>query len=134
MDYGIGDTLFAEARKLVNGDRREDYGDPMDSFLAIASMWRGYLSLRPDGARIMPRDVCNMMMLLKIARDAHNPKKDNTVDICGYAALADYLTPKVATEVELCGPVQPKADPLSMRVSEMQRQSMAEEDRDEQEG
>ena len=59
-----------------------------DSFNTIASLWTTYL-----GLPITPKDVCMMMILLKVARISLSyAEEDSLVDIAGYAACADeYL-------------------------------------------
>jgi hypothetical protein len=79
-----GAELLHEAGLLINGERAEQYGEPQESFNAIAIMWSGYL-----GFPINVHDVAMMMILLKVARGSRGRhKKDNYIDICGYAALA----------------------------------------------
>jgi len=67
-------------------DRSDIYGKPEDSFRTIAEMWNSYLSAEEIDPNITPHDVANMMILLKVARNAGgNYHKDNWVDIAGYA-------------------------------------------------
>ena len=68
-----------EAAKCVLGDRDKEYGPPEDSFGKIANLWSAYL-----GKMVTPREVADMMVLLKVARGtlASYP------DIAGYAACA----------------------------------------------
>lgn len=74
--------LLDEAKAVVTGDRREDYGSSYVSFSRIAAMWGTYL-----GTPVEPRDVAAMMALLKISRLITNGKRDSWVDLAGYAAL-----------------------------------------------
>ena len=77
-------AVLDEARKTINGDRQDAYGNPEDSFSMIAELWTAYLD-----KYVSPQDVAMMMALLKIARQKTGKgKRDNFVDICGYAALA----------------------------------------------
>lgn len=77
-------AVLDEARKTINGDRQDAYGNPEDSFSRIAELWTAYLD-----KYVSPQDVAIMMALLKIARQkAGKGKRDNFVDMCGYAALA----------------------------------------------
>lgn len=87
-------TILDEAKEIIYGDREETYGRPDKNLNAIASLWTEFLQI--DGKlteerAITANDVCMMMMLLKIARQANAFKRDNLVDVCGYAALADRL-------------------------------------------
>ena len=79
--------IFEDVADTVAGPRLEHYGNPADSFKRIADLWSTYLEIE-----LMPTDVCNLMILLKIARDAGEiPKRDNDVDIIGYAALKQVI-------------------------------------------
>jgi len=72
--------VLDKAEKAVY-ERPDSYGAPEDSFDKIASMWGGYL-----GVEITADDVANMMVLLKVARNAEGEyHEDNWVDIAGYA-------------------------------------------------
>lgn len=73
-------------------ERAEQYGDAKESFERIAKLWQAYL-----GTEVYPRDVINMMILLKVSRTLGTGTIDSAegldsyVDICGYAALVDKL-------------------------------------------
>jgi len=89
----IKNDILAEANRIINGERQKQYGIPEYSFALIAKYWNSYLEKNYDNSfGIYPHDVAMMMCLLKIARtQGGNKKKDNYVDICGYAALAADL-------------------------------------------
>lgn len=76
------DVLHA-AIESVDGSR-EQYGDPEDNFKTIANLWNAYLG----ESLVDEKDVCNMMVLLKVARAKVNFKADNYIDMAGYAACA----------------------------------------------
>ena len=78
--------VLEEANELINGQRQEDYGTPRQNFGVIAEMWEAYL-----GTDIEPRDVANMMALLKIARLRLANHRDSAVDGAGYLALGHEL-------------------------------------------
>lgn len=75
--------ILTEANNIVSGRRKaREYGPPEDSFKSIASFWSEYL-----GHEVKPHDVAVMMALLKIARiKGGERKKDNWIDLAGYAA------------------------------------------------
>ena len=92
--------VLRQAESLVNGDRDEQYGDPVTDFQATADMWSAYLGRRLGAPiKLEPHDVAAMMMCLKIARIAHAPEKaDNWVDVAGYSACGwDCLTEEPGT-------------------------------------
>jgi hypothetical protein len=83
------DEILAKAGELINGDRKEDYGDAYLNHMRIAEFWNNYLD---HEIKLTPTDVAMMMMLVKIARCIHSYKDDSFVDICGYAALAGEMS------------------------------------------
>lgn len=84
--------ILDAAMEIVAG-KREEYGDPEDSFETIAELWSAYLraaSHRSD-LEIASTDVAVMMVLLKVARCVGSQKIDNYIDMAGYAACAGEL-------------------------------------------
>lgn len=77
-------SILAQAENIVNGERQEQYGSPVESMNSIAALWTGYLRHPING-----KDVAMMMALLKIAREQHNAKRDNLVDAAGYISIAE---------------------------------------------
>ena len=95
--------VLTQAANMVNGDRQDDYGTPEQNFERIALLWTCYLGERRLRDEITPVDVAAMMALLKIARIASgHGKKDNWIDLAGYAAcggeLQSLMTEGVRTE------------------------------------
>ena len=82
------ESICEEAFRIQSGDRQQDYGDPTDNFRDIADLWNAYMGFS-EGTECTPsfdaRDVAHMMILMKIARNCHKPKRDNWTDIAGYA-------------------------------------------------
>lgn len=82
--------LLMEAADLVDGDRNNQYGDPIGDFRCTADMWSAYLRRRndiPEDFALKPHDVASMMSLLKISRIGWSPeKRDHWSDLAGYAA------------------------------------------------
>lgn len=79
-------SILQEAEEIVNGDRQQDYGDMQQSFDNIAKMWSVIA-----GTEISARQVGLMMISLKVVRDNNKPKRDNVVDIAGYAFCTSKL-------------------------------------------
>ncbi len=73
-------NILEEANKLVDGDRNKDYGSPLEDFRRTAKMWSAIIGIEID-----PRKIPLCMIALKISRECNKPKKDNLVDIAGYA-------------------------------------------------
>jgi hypothetical protein len=79
-------TITEEAQKLVYGDRQEDYGSVTESFTTVAKLWSAVLK-----KNVTPEEVVLCMIQLKVARQMNKPKRDNLVDICGYAACIEKM-------------------------------------------
>ena len=99
----LGDCLD-EAKKTICGERQDVYGSPEDSFQIIAEYWSTYLrhEYNSDHHHLRAKDVAHMMILFKMARvQGQAPKRDNYVDLCGYAAIAaDRLSPEAAATIK----------------------------------
>jgi len=82
-------SILDSARKITDGNRRDDYGHPADDFERAALMWTGILrrKLIAD-QRVTAEDIPLCMIAVKLARQAHRHKRDNLVDIAGYARTA----------------------------------------------
>lgn len=88
------DNILEKAKEIINGDRQGTYGKPEDSFQMISELWSSYLK-----CDISSVDVANMMVLLKVARNAGGVyKDDNWIDICGYAALGGEIQGRYTEE------------------------------------
>lgn len=87
------ESILQEAERIINGERRVEYGDARDCFALISNLWTEYsIDKLKDDTSISAHDVAMMMCLMKIARTTTGAKKRDTyVDIAGYAALAANL-------------------------------------------
>ncbi len=79
-------NILEEANSLVNGARQGDYGHPLDDFARTAKMWSAIL-----GHEVTPEQVGLCMCAVKISRQVNKPKRDNLVDLAGYAATVDMV-------------------------------------------
>ena len=83
-------SIFTEAEDIINGERKEEYGDAEYNFEIIAEYWTIYLD--HEDITLSGVDVGHMMALLKIARMRKRHKRDNYRDAIGYLGLvADRL-------------------------------------------
>jgi hypothetical protein len=83
--------VLREAEFLITGDRNKTYGPPTQNFRTIA----GLLNERFADQLKRPftgSDVADMMILVKVARNAVDPKRDSWTDIAGYAACGYECT------------------------------------------
>lgn len=79
-------NILEEANSLVNGNRQADYGHPLDDFQRTAKMWTAIL-----GFPVTPEQVGLCMCAVKISRQVNHPKRDNLVDLAGYAATVEMV-------------------------------------------
>lgn len=79
--------LLDEAAELIHGDRNKTYGSPVENFENTAALWTIQLrnKLKP-GEEITAPEVALLMIHLKMARTINQPKRDNFLDVAGYAA------------------------------------------------
>lgn len=83
-------TVCEEADKLVTTERQSTYGTPAENFRITADMLNAAgFSFR--GEKMKPEDVGLMMIMVKVARQSFKHKRDNLVDICGYAKCVDMI-------------------------------------------
>ena len=88
-EYPAVESILDEAKRITAADRQNDYGHPSDDFARTALMWTGILRGRlREGAEIAAGDVPLCMIAVKLARQANRYKRDNLVDIAGYARTA----------------------------------------------
>ena len=85
----IQSDLLKEVSEIVGGERSRDYGPPSVNLdERTAELWNAYFNIKPSPS-IDGVDVCNLMILLKLARIMEDSSvKDNYADIAGYAAAA----------------------------------------------
>lgn len=78
--------VLQEALQIIQGDRRNAYGNAKDSFDRVATGWSEILKTKVTGPQVA---LC--MIWLKICRESNKHHRDNIVDIAGYAALIDEI-------------------------------------------
>lgn len=82
------ETVCEEADRLVATDRQDDYGHPLDDFSKVTEAAK---ALDIDPVANGPHHHALYMVLVKLSREAHRPKRDNLVDGCGYFKTADMV-------------------------------------------
>lgn len=85
------ESILEEAQRLVEGPRCSDYDHPANDFRRTGRKWGVTLEeWRTSSQRDVPAYVVALCMIdLKTVREAHKPKRDNRVDIAGYAYAED---------------------------------------------
>lgn len=86
MDEENNKSILDEAKAIVEGSRQSDYGDPVESFERIAKT-----ASMITGGNLTPKECCAVLMAVKIVREGHRHKRDNLVDLCGYAHIMNEL-------------------------------------------
>lgn len=89
-NFVSGDSILQEAQRLVWGHRQNDYDHPLPNFLRIAAGWNVILEKKLT-APIDAVEVGLMNVWQKITREVHKPKRDNRVDMAGYAATVQRI-------------------------------------------
>lgn len=86
------ESVLLEAERLVNGARRASYGHPADDYARTAALWTALLAHKlAPGAELDAEDAIRCMVAVKLSRDVHAPKRDNRVDLAGYAGCLDLV-------------------------------------------
>ena len=70
------DEIIAKATELINGDRKEDYGDAYLNHMRIAEFWNNYLD---HEIKITPTDAAMMMLLDSNRQSAWAGKKHGSM-------------------------------------------------------
>lgn len=85
-------SILDQAAKITSEDRRKKYGHPSANLGNTAKLWSAYLERKVGvNFELDARDVCMMMVLVKVSRDANAPDPDNLLDIVGYARCAEII-------------------------------------------
>lgn len=79
--------ILDSAKKMVTGQRQDDYGTPENNFKVIADLWAAWF-----GHPVSPLDVAMCMTLLKIGRIRTGTATDDSfVDAAGYIACGGEI-------------------------------------------
>lgn len=87
------ETILEEAQRLVYGPRQQSYGHPADDFARTGRLWGAILGI--DDVR--PDLVGLCLAAVKISREVNAPKRDNLVDLAGYAGAVSLIREREAT-------------------------------------
>lgn len=78
------ESILQEAQRVTHGERQQSYGRPFDDYTRAAELANILLN-----SQLQAADVAMIMLCVKLSRESHNPKRDNRVDIAGYAWVLD---------------------------------------------
>ena len=82
------ESILEEAQRITGngGERNDSYDHPFPNFSKIAEVWSVLL-----GIKVTPAQVGLLMIGMKLVRENHKSKRDNLVDIAGYARTIERL-------------------------------------------
>lgn len=90
------ESVLQEAERLINGQRQSDYGHPIDNFTQTGRMWGAILNI-PD----IPAETVGLMMVAaKVSRETNVHKRDNLVDMAGYAGTVEKIVSRRAAGLD----------------------------------
>lgn len=81
------ESILQEAHRLTHGDRRADYGHPLDDYTRTAALVSALLAHKLKES-LTADEMALAMVCVKLSRQIHRPKRDNTVDGAGYFWVA----------------------------------------------
>jgi hypothetical protein len=84
------ESVCQEADRLVSGERQNDYGHPLDNFNKVAGLFSAFLGDKLKEP-VTADEAGLLLVLLKVAREGNAPKRDNLVDIAGYAKVVELI-------------------------------------------
>jgi hypothetical protein len=91
------ETVLEEAHRITSMDRGYDYGTPIKNHGLTAQLCNLFLSAKhKHGFDLDAEDICWIMVLTKISREANSRKRDNLTDICGYVRNIEMVQDAIA--------------------------------------
>ena len=78
--------MHEHIKDIIYGSRVEEYGDPRISFAYVAQAASCILD-----KSITEHDVLIILMILKMVRENTGHKRDNLIDLIGYATILDEI-------------------------------------------
>lgn len=87
------ENVLEQAQRVVGGDRGDAYGHPYHDFARTAKIATAVLDgFLKDGAEVQPWHIPLLMIGVKISRQVNAAKRDNFVDIAGYARTGEMVS------------------------------------------
>lgn len=80
-------SILEEAHRLTHGPRNADYGHPLDDYTRTASIVSALLTHKLK-APLTAHEMALAMCCVKLSREMNAQKRDNLVDLAGYAWVA----------------------------------------------
>lgn len=86
-------SILEEASEIRSGSRNSDYGEATENFKRIAQM-----ASLITGSELTPKQCVAVHIATKLSREAYRHKRDNLVDLCGYADILQQINEKETYE------------------------------------
>lgn len=86
VPLNISKSILEEAAEIRAGVRAADYGDAVENFKRISE-----IATAISDVEVPPDICCIVQMATKLARERHKHKRDNLVDLCGYADILHLI-------------------------------------------
>ncbi len=83
-------SCLEEAQKIVYGRGEKEYGHPLKNFAHTARLLNAHFYDKLKHP-FTPQDVAYILILVKLSRQNNMEKRDNIVDIAGYAETAQRV-------------------------------------------
>jgi hypothetical protein len=83
-------SVLTEAEGLVHGDRNASYGHPLTDYSRTAGMVNAMLAHKLKEP-LTAEDLGMVMCCVKLSRQQNAPKRDNLVDLAGYAECVQWM-------------------------------------------
>lgn len=93
MEAQVNKSILEEASEIRSGSRNSDYGDATENFKRIAQM-----ASLITGKEIEAKTCVAVLMSVKLCREAYRHKRDNLIDLCGYADILQQINEKETYE------------------------------------
>jgi hypothetical protein len=84
------ESVLTEAQGLVHGDRNKAYGHPLHDYSRTAGMVNAMLAHKLKEP-LTAEDLGLVMCCVKLSRQQNAPKRDNLVDLAGYAECVQWM-------------------------------------------
>jgi hypothetical protein len=81
------ESVLQEAHRLTHGDRNATYAHPFDDYSCTAALFSAILGDKLKSP-ITAHEMALGMCCVKLSRESRVPKRDNLVDLAGYAWVA----------------------------------------------
>src|SRR5262249_4301155 len=90
-----GESILQEAQRLTHGNRNASYGHPLVDYSRTAALVSAMLAHKLKEPLTASEMAC-AMICVKLSRQMNAPKRDNMVDLAGYAWVAQECLDKQA--------------------------------------